>query len=173
MSTVTRRILVAAVFAFAPAARAAVPGIPVPAVALPGEDLRPEIARSVDLAGWKLETIPGCRGVLDEFRDLRGRALSENLAATGLGPAAYLRSLLLTNGGRHPLCRTTAHAVTVPFGDTVAVCEDSFLSVQRRNASRAANLLIHEMLHTLGLGENGRHPSSLEITSRVGARCGS
>jgi hypothetical protein len=38
------------------------------------------------------------------------------------------------------------------------------------SAMRADVLLIHEMLHSLGLGENP--PSSREITEHVVARCG-
>jgi hypothetical protein len=33
-------------------------------------------------------------------------------------------------------------------------------------------IIIHEMLHALGLGENGRHPSPEAITRRVLQRCG-
>jgi hypothetical protein len=37
------------------------------------------------------------------------------------------------------------------------------------DVSHAATIVIHEELHSLGLGENP--PSSLEITARVVARC--
>ena len=44
-------------------------------------------------------------------------------------------------------------------------------AAQRRHDRRQTEvILIHETLHTLGLGENP--PSSREITSRVLARCG-
>jgi hypothetical protein len=39
-----------------------------------------------------------------------------------------------------------------------------------RNSRHAEALVIHEMLHSLGLGENP--PPSDEITARVRARCG-
>lgn len=172
MSTTCKLLAGTTCLAMAMSAGAAVPGVAIPAAALPAADLRPEVSRSVDLASWKLDAIPECRALLDDFRDLRGRPLSENLAATGLAASAYLRRLALTNGERHPLCRGAAYAVTVPFGDRVAVCEGGFLSLQRRDISRSANILIHEMLHTLGLGEDGPHPSSQEITARVASRCG-
>jgi hypothetical protein len=38
-----------------------------------------------------------------------------------------------------------------------------------RNSRHAEALLIHEMLHSLGLGENP--PTSHQITARVRARC--
>jgi hypothetical protein len=39
-----------------------------------------------------------------------------------------------------------------------------------RNPVLAESIVIHEMLHTLGLGENP--PSSQEITQQVKRRCG-
>jgi len=41
--------------------------------------------------------------------------------------------------------------------------------VQRSEPGVAESLVIHEVLHTLGLGENP--PASVEITRRVEARC--
>jgi len=40
----------------------------------------------------------------------------------------------------------------------------------RNDPAYAEMILIHELLHTLGLGENP--PTSLEITARVTERCG-
>jgi hypothetical protein len=42
--------------------------------------------------------------------------------------------------------------------------------LQRSQPAAAANRAIHEMLHTLGLGENP--PTTSEITRRVEMRCG-
>jgi hypothetical protein len=39
-----------------------------------------------------------------------------------------------------------------------------------RDSSTSEILIIHEVLHTLGLGENP--PPSADITARVMARCG-
>ena len=44
-----------------------------------------------------------------------------------------------------------------------------FAEKQIRDPWTAENMVIHEMLHTLGLGENP--PSSREITRRVNDRC--
>jgi hypothetical protein len=46
------------------------------------------------------------------------------------------------------------------------VCGPAFRELSRVHRE---NALIHEMLHTLGLGENP--PSSPEITKRVNERC--
>lgn len=42
-------------------------------------------------------------------------------------------------------------------------------STHTRSPQRAELVVLHEALHTLGLGENP--PGSLEITQRVGDRC--
>ena len=51
----------------------------------------------------------------------------------------------------------------------VYVCGRAFKDLAERNPERAQAIVIHEALHTLGLGENP--PSSAEITARVLARC--
>jgi hypothetical protein len=50
------------------------------------------------------------------------------------------------------------------------VCGRVFREAASRQESRAEIAVIHEALHTLGLGENP--PDSLEITRRVAERCG-
>ena len=51
----------------------------------------------------------------------------------------------------------------------VGAAYSRFARNQTQNPSLAEAMVIHEMLHTLGLGENP--PSSLEINERVRARC--
>jgi hypothetical protein len=51
----------------------------------------------------------------------------------------------------------------------VHLCARQFELTQRRNPLLASRMVIHEMLHTLGLGENP--PSTHEITSRIARRC--
>ena len=66
------------------------------------------------------------------------------------------------------LCRVRGvAAVTVPKGRVVYVCGSAFrdMSVPHRE-----HALIHEMLHSLGLGENP--PSAREINAAVWRRCG-
>jgi len=70
-----------------------------------------------------------------------------------------------------PASRTYAlasvHAATLERARAGA-CR-SFAEKQVRDPWTAENMVIHEMLHTLGLGENP--PSSREITRRVNDRC--
>jgi hypothetical protein len=51
----------------------------------------------------------------------------------------------------------------------VLVCKTFYQTVQQQR-DMAEIYVIHEMLHTLGLGENP--PTSLEITQQVKRRCG-
>ena len=61
-------------------------------------------------------------------------------------------------------------AFTSVGSDTVFVCARSFVRVAQRDPALAEMVLIHEALHTLGLGENP--PTSGEITARIEERCG-
>lgn len=62
-------------------------------------------------------------------------------------------------------------AYTTPGGSVVYACTGRFRRWQAGSGPSApVNVLIHETLHTLGLGENP--PTTEEITARVEARCG-
>jgi hypothetical protein len=110
-----------------------------------------------------------CQRLLVEFRDAKGRTLAENLEEWGLGPAAYVELVPFLDGARQPLCRKTETAfVSSPGVRRVYVCP-AFAAFELRQPGVAESLLIHEILHTLGLGEDP--PTPLEITQRVEARC--
>jgi hypothetical protein len=114
---------------------------------------------------------PECRLLLTDFRDGDGRPLIENLAGFEVEPADYLTKLIIRDGADRSggsRCRTDAAAVTVPKDHVVHVCGASF---RLQPSGTRENTLIHEMLHTLGLGENP--PSSAEINAQVRRRCGS
>jgi hypothetical protein len=122
------------------------------------------------LASRKLEN-PACLAVLSDFRDAAGRPLAERLLGTGLTAREYFESLDFRNGAHEDTCqRSGIDAFTNVGRRSVFVCGDGCFGHRRRDVSRGSNVLIHEMLHTLGLGED--LPSSLEITSRVAGRCG-
>jgi hypothetical protein len=59
--------------------------------------------------------------------------------------------------------------VTVPSSRVVYLCEQGFWSIQRRHPQQLPYLVIHEVLHAAGLGENP--PSSEAITRAVEWRC--
>jgi hypothetical protein len=110
-----------------------------------------------------------CQRVVDDFKDGEHRPLRLSLEKFGVSAAEYVHMIAFVRGSNHPLClRGTAVLVTSPGFPRVYVCS-SFAMTQVRQPELAETLVIHEMLHTLGLGENP--PSSLEITKQVAGRC--
>lgn len=123
----------------------------------------------VPRAAEKLQTAR-CQQVLSEFRDGNGRTLRENLEARGQSPSGYLRWLIFVNAAEEGFCvRESRVAATNPGDRIIRLCS-GFRAIALSDPAHAANLLIHEELHSLGLGENP--PSSSEITRKVVERCG-
>jgi len=126
------------------------------------------LERARDGALRKLEQ-PGCLVLLEEFKDQNGRTLAANLAEWDRTAVEYLRTTPFRDGSSLPLCRGGGSAlISTPGMRPVFVCP-SFKRQAEKDPWAAENWVIHEMLHTLGLGENP--PSSREITQRVGERC--
>ncbi len=112
---------------------------------------------------------PRCQQVLDDFGDGEGRPLRARLEETGRTPEDYLGLVVFYDGRKHPRCgQKGILAVAQPGSRVVWVCPEELLRA-RRDPVWAEAALIHEALHTLGLGENP--PSSREITSQVIRRC--
>lgn len=110
-----------------------------------------------------------CRGLFAEFRDASGHTLQEKLDAAHEDGQTFLSHITLVGGGTNGLCGGHTLAFTTPSSRTVCYCE-SFSIVARSDPKFAAAVLLHEELHSLGLGENP--PSSADITLRVRERCG-
>jgi hypothetical protein len=126
--------------------------------------------RALQRATEKLDA-PACRLVLDDFQDASGRTLAEKLSETGLSAPEFPTQLEFRDGRNEDLCRRGhVDAFTSVGGSTVWACPGGSLWLGGYNNRAGANTLIHEMLHALGLEENP--PSSIEITQRVGERCG-
>jgi hypothetical protein len=131
--------------------------------------LRESVRAAVEEATQRVEGAR-CQVLFQEFRDPQGRLLYERLEESRLSPAELLRTIRFVSGaGRAPCASRDVLAYSTPGLRTVAVCPESFGRVQRTNPEVASYIVIHELLHTLGLGENP--PTSLEITSRVRKRC--
>jgi hypothetical protein len=89
----------------------------------------------------------------------------------GRTPEEHLDALTFHDGSSHPRCAASnVLAFTRPGDDAVRVCASQFRSTARSDPAKAEAVVLHEMLHTLGLGEDP--PTSLEITARVRSRCG-
>jgi hypothetical protein len=114
---------------------------------------------------------PECGQVLTDFADASGRSLRANLDASTSSIDDYLfRWVWFVDEDASPQCRTSdATAAYTGVGDRVVrVCPAQFLRLAADPAA-ADVVIIHEMLHTLGLAENP--PSSAEITRAVERRC--
>jgi hypothetical protein len=140
---------------------------PVPVRALdPGAASVAEAARQGAIARLRN---PECRQLLDDFTDAKGRKLHESLQAFGVGPDQYLAMLPLLDGEPRPLCKANQSQLLSSTGvPRVFVCK-AFLETVYPRRVMAEVYVIHEMLHTLGLGENP--PTSHDITQKVVKRC--
>jgi hypothetical protein len=121
-----------------------------------------------------------CQKVFTDFTDAEGHRLMENLEGRGLNAAEYLQTISFVDGSSTRSCRLGAWVLLVarPGSGSVDVCPvdgrpftSRLTQLQLRNPAMAESIVIHEMLHTLGLGENP--PTSEEITRQVQRRCGS
>jgi hypothetical protein len=114
---------------------------------------------------------PECAGILSEFQDAAGRTLAANASRLGRSASEYVELVyFLDPPTRRGACRRpNVLAFTSPGSRVVFVCPQ--LAQAYRMARVDAEIaVIHEVLHTLGLGENP--PSSREITASVYFRCG-
>jgi hypothetical protein len=137
-------------------------------VRLRGTWLEEPVRRVVQGAARRLGE-PSCAAVLADFRDPAGRALRDRLDALDLDAPTYARRVFFYDGSNEGPCRRPrVQAFTAPGSRVVRVCP----ALGRLAASaprRAETVVIHEVLHTLGLGEDP--PSSDEITAAVERRC--
>jgi hypothetical protein len=128
------------------------------------------VAVASDRAAAKLRR-PECRELLSDFTDEAGRPLSRVLEERGLGVSDFLSKLIFLDGRNVPRCAGgNVAAGASPGSPYIAVCKETFARVQADDPGLAANVVIHEMLHALGLGEDP--PTSEEITRQVARRCG-
>ena len=111
-----------------------------------------------------------CQSVLSEFRDERGLPLTEKLRELGASPQAYLGLVVFLDGGASPQCaKPGVLAFTSRNSRVVYLCGRDFERAARRDPRETQITLIHELLHTLGLGENP--PTPRDISFRVLQHC--
>jgi hypothetical protein len=138
-------------------------------VRAPHNDVAQALKRA--LAGAdRLLAEPGCQEVLTDFRNASGRTLKEVLDGSDVSARGYLRWIVFSDGRGLKACSGKATlAVTEPGSRVIFICPTAFVEAVSGNPEEAEATLIHEMLHSLGLGENP--PGSRQITERVQARC--
>jgi hypothetical protein len=128
------------------------------------------VRQAVEGAALRLER-PGCQQVFSDFRDRAGRPLQAVLDQLGETPPSYLRGLVFFYDGASQR-RCAAGGIlggTQPGSRVIYVCPLQFSEAYQRDTRLAEVFIIHETLHSLGLGENP--PASMEITSRVMKQC--
>ena len=135
-----------------------------------GRWFEPAVRRAVHGAALRLAD-PACAQVLTDFRDRQGRPLSDTLRRHDADPASYVRRVFFYDGsGEAPCRRPGVYAFTAPGSRVVRACPSLGL-LAGTDGPRAQAVVIHEMLHTLGL--EGDAPSSEQITAAVERRCAS
>ena len=128
---------------------------------------RSGLAHSLGFAIRKLET-SSCREVFTAFPG------AWEPPAPPESPADHAASLfdaiVFRSGTPYRACRDSrVVAFTHPGERTVYLCTNQFNTVAFGTPDYAANILIHEGLHTLGLRENPPAPAA--ITARIAASC--
>jgi hypothetical protein len=131
--------------------------------------VRDAVSRALDGVAEKLDT-PQCQLLLSEFADRQGRPLRDKLIELGLDLNNYLRALIFEDGERQRPCNEQGVlAFTTIGGRIIFVCGRTFARAWQRDAGEVRATLIHELLHSLGLGENP--PGPRQITYRVKQLC--
>lgn len=112
---------------------------------------------------------PRCRSLLTRFADKEGHALADRLETLGVDAQTYLTMIVFSDGTRNRSCVEGVIAFTRPGSREVYLCINELKRTWQQRPTYVAAVFIHEVLHTLGLGENP--PSTQEITRRVLEQC--
>jgi hypothetical protein len=112
-----------------------------------------------------------CQRVLEEFHDAAGRPLTARLATLNQTVLEYLTTIYFVDGDDSSQCQRdlTTAAFTEPGSRVIFVCGRRFATQFARRTAGGEILVIHELLHSLGLAENP--PTPAQITDRVWDRC--
>jgi hypothetical protein len=125
--------------------------------------------QALDVARERLGRID-CAEILNTFMDRTGHPLDERLRTLAVDRQTYLTLIFFVDGSREVPCMKGSFAFTTPGSRVVRICVEELKRTWHTSPEHVVSRIIHEMLHTLGLGEDP--PSSAEITRRVVASCG-
>ena len=139
-----------------------------PRVGIPDPVARRASREALDQAR-RLLGEPRCRNVLAQFADREGHPLADRLDALGVDVQTYLTMIEFNDGTRHRSCGEGVIAFTRPGSRVVYLCIDALKRTWQQKPTHVVAVFIHEMLHTLGLGENP--PPTQDITRRVLQQC--
>ncbi len=129
------------------------------------EDKIPDLKRAREGARERLGE-PQCLAVLTDFKSVNGGRLDLQLRSTGRTAQEQIDLLVFESGLGRPGCSGGQLAFTRIGSPVVSICLRSFTLLL---PAKQDAVLIHEMLHSLGLGENP--PESVAITEQVLKRC--
>jgi hypothetical protein len=139
-----------------------------PGVQIPDPVARRAVRQALD-QGWTWLGTSRCRRVLSQFSDRNGRSLATGLDSMDVDPQTYLTWVKFIDDSRNPWCTEGVIGFTNPGHRVVRLCTHELVRRWPQDTSHIVAVLIHEMLHTLGLGENP--PASSEITRRIRESC--
>ncbi len=127
------------------------------------------VRQTVDGARVRLAE-PSCQGLLEEFKAPDGNTLKVHLDGSGKTLEGHLSELHFFDASDLTACRSArVYAFTRPGLGAVYVCTRQFTATRLREPQHVEAVVIHELLHTIGLSENP--PSPEYITARVKDRC--
>jgi hypothetical protein len=124
--------------------------------------------RALDNA-WERLGRQDCAANLVAFAAEAGHPVRDPLAALSVDLQTYLTMVKFIDGTRERACRAGVFAFTQPGSRVVRLCVEELKRMMALDPDFMTARLIHEMLHSLGLGENP--PSSSDITKAVLAAC--
>ena len=114
---------------------------------------------------------PRCEQLFSDFFDESGRPLAGRLGDDGRSGAEHLSSLYFVDADKR---RCQSHELMVAFTEpgsrVIHVCATRFVERFAVKLRDGELLIIHELLHALGLGEDP--PAPAEIDRIVRKRCG-
>ncbi len=131
---------------------------------------RAVVDSAVDGALRRLAT-ESCQRVLQDFRDASTQTLEARLKVLDRTVAEYVADVYFVDGDDSTQCRLNDATVafTEPGSRVIHICARRFAEELTRRPDTGEILIIHELLHSLGLGENP--PTATHITAQVGFRC--
>jgi hypothetical protein len=132
--------------------------------------VRTQLQRAIAGAGRRVSRCE-CQAIFQDFRDASGQSLDSRLAMLKQSGDEYLYALRFVDSRDSAHCRPDRHiaAFTEPGSHVIHICGAMFETELVHDPVTSEILIIHELLHSLGLGENP--PTESEITHQVFARC--
>ena len=123
-----------------------------PLVHIPDPVARRVTIQALEAAFERLDS-EQCRQILTDFPE-QDHLLTDTLFVLAVDIRTYLTMLVFIDDSRNRYCVSGVIAFTVPGSRVVRVCVDELKATWTRNPEHTIASFIHEVLHTLGLGEN-------------------